>query len=62
MQLSLSADETRELRDLLAAALSDLRSEIHHTDAPEFRAGLLDRQRLLQRLHERLGAAEAAQT
>ena len=58
MQLTLSADEAGELRDLLAVALSDLRSEIHHTDSPEFRERLQTRERLLLRLQEQLGAAE----
>ena len=59
MQLTLSAEEAGELRDVLAAALSDLRSEIHHTDASDYRESLLSRQRLLQRLLEQLGAGEA---
>lgn len=59
MQLTLTPEEARELRDLLAAALSDLRSEIHRTDSPEFRDRLLSRQRLLLRLQEQLGAVEA---
>jgi len=59
MQLTLTPEEARELRDLLAAALSDLRSEIHRTDSPEFRDRLLSRQRLLLRLQEQLGAGEA---
>lgn len=59
MQIDLSAEEARELRELLAIAVSDLRSEIHHTDSPEFRERLLGRQRVLARLQERLGADEA---
>jgi len=57
MQLTLSSDEASELRDLLAVALSDLRSEIHHTDSPEFRERLQTRERLLLRLQEQLDAA-----
>jgi hypothetical protein len=59
MELTLSAEEAQELRALVASALSELRSEIHHTDTPDFRERLLDRQRVLQRLHERLGADDA---
>jgi len=59
MQLTLTPEEARELRDLLAAALSDLRSEIHRTDSLEFRDRLVSRQRLLLRLQEQLGAGEA---
>ena len=58
MQLTLSSEEARELRDLLDAALSDLRSEIHHTDTSDFREELRNRERLLQRLREQLGARE----
>lgn len=61
MHLTLSAEEAQELRELLATALSDLRSEIHHTDSLEFRERLLSRQRLLLRLREQLGA-EVAQS
>ena len=57
MQLTLSADEASELRELLAVALSELRSEIHHTDSPEYRERLQQRERLLQRLHEQLDTA-----
>ena len=58
MQLTLSAEEARELRELLTAVLSDLRSEIHHTDTMEFREQLQERERLLQGLRGRLGADE----
>jgi hypothetical protein len=58
MQLTLSADEVRELRDLLDVTLADLRSEIHHTDTPEFRERLQLREQLLQRLREQLGAVD----
>jgi len=58
MQLTLSPEEARELRELLATALSDLRSEIHHTDSPEFRDRLQSRQRLLLRLQEQLGGGQ----
>jgi hypothetical protein len=56
MQITLSPDEARELRGLLSAALADLRSEIHHTDSAEFRGRLQERERLLMRLRDQLGA------
>ena len=59
MQLTLSPDEARDLREVLAAVLSDLRSEIHHTDSPEFKERLMSRERLLRRLSEQLNTVEA---
>jgi hypothetical protein len=59
MQLTLSPDEARELRDILTGVLSDLRSEIHHTDSPDFKERLMSRERLLRRLSEQLDTVEA---
>jgi hypothetical protein len=59
MHLTLSPDEATELRELLDAALADLRSEIHHTDTPDFRERLHQRERHLQRLRARLDADDA---
>ena len=59
MQLTLTPEEARELRQLLDDAIAELRSEIRHTDAPEFRQRLHARERLLHRLTERLGADAA---
>jgi hypothetical protein len=58
MQLTLSPEEERELRELLAFALSDLRSEIHRTDSPEFRDRLVSRRRVLLRVRDQLSAGE----
>ena len=60
MRLTLSPEEARELHDVLTSALSEIRSEIHHTDAPEFRERLQDRERILRRIWEQLGPAEAS--
>lgn len=60
MQLTLSPDEATELRQLLDAALVDLRSEIHHTDTHDFRQALQRREQRLQQLRQRLGASETA--
>ena len=59
MQLTLSPDEARELKRLLSTALSDLKSEIRHTDSPEFRGRLHERERMLQGLRDQLGPDEA---
>ena len=60
MQMTLSREEARELRALLTSALTELRSEIHHTDTPEFRERLHARQRVLTRLHDQLASVDAA--
>ena len=44
MELRLSAEQAVELRALVSAALTELRSEIHHTDRAEFRERLKDRE------------------
>lgn len=58
MQLNLTPGETEELRRLITVALADLRSEIHHTDTPEYRERLRERERLLSGLEGRLGGAD----
>lgn len=60
MQLTLTNEDARELRDLLEAALADLRSEIHHTDSSDYRRGLQERDRILRGLWQQLGAGEPA--
>ncbi len=44
MELRLSTEQAAELRALVSAALTELRSEIHHTDSAEFRERLKDRE------------------
>jgi ElaB/YqjD/DUF883 family membrane-anchored ribosome-binding protein len=58
MQLTLSPDEAHELREMLASALSELRSEIHHTDSSAYRQALHARERTLRTLFERIGTPE----
>lgn len=58
MQLNLTPGEADELRRLIAVALTDLRSEIHHTDTPAYRERLHERERLLADLEVRLGGPE----
>lgn len=59
MELDLSNEQAVELRDLLAGALADLHSEVHHTDSVEYRARLQRREGLLRALHEQLERATA---
>jgi hypothetical protein len=58
MQLTLSSEEADALRELLTTSLAELRSEIHHTDASDFRERLKHRERLLLRVHGQLGPQE----
>lgn len=55
MELRLSSEQAGELRDLVAVALTELRSEIFHTDTVEFREKLRERERLLLGVQEQLG-------
>ena len=57
--LSITPEEATILRELLQVALLDLRREIWHTDTREFRLGLLERQRTVERLIEELRQHEA---
>jgi hypothetical protein len=50
MELILTDDETRTLRDLLSDYLRELRREVARTDAKDFRHGLVIRQELIERL------------
>jgi hypothetical protein len=56
--LSITPDEAAILRELLQVALLELRHEIWHTDAREFRQGLLDRQHTIEHLLDRIGEHE----
>lgn len=60
MELRLSQQQADELRELLGSALSDLRSEIHHTDDAGFRERLHERERLLMGVQAELGEHAAA--
>lgn len=54
MELRLSAEQAVELRALVSAALTELHSEIHHTDSVEFRGQLQDRERRLMEVQAEL--------
>jgi hypothetical protein len=51
--LTFDEQERSELLQLVEAALSDLRVEIHRTHTPDYRAQLLQREELLKRLIEK---------
>lgn len=55
MELRLSSEQAVELRALVSAALTELRSEIHHTDTAEFRERLHERERRLLAVQDQLG-------
>ena len=50
MELILSDDDARTLRDLLSDHLRELRREVARTEAKDFRHALLLRQELVERL------------
>ncbi len=60
MELRLTADQADELRALLSATLTELRSEIHHTDNAEFRGRLQERERRLAEVQTALGKEQAS--
>ena len=50
MQLALTDDEARTLRDFLRDHFHDLQFEVARTDVRDFRRNLLARQELIERL------------
>jgi uncharacterized UPF0160 family protein len=54
--IELTESEMSTLRDVIQNYLSELHSEISHTDDRDFRAALRKRQELLQGIIERLAA------
>ena len=58
MMLELNEDQTRALAEALDSYLSDLSSEIHHTDSAAFRDGLKRRRELLAGILEALRSTE----
>ena len=55
--IDLTESETSTLRDAVQSYLTDLHTEISHTDDREFKAALRRRQQLLQSVLEKLPAA-----
>lgn len=50
LQISLDQEELVTLRDLLQCCLSELRSEIHHTDDMDFKDMLKNRKMVLEKI------------
>ncbi len=61
MQLELNDDEALALHEVLTTFLSNLPSEIRHTDNPAFRMGLRERRDELARIRGRLSTAMATE-
>jgi len=55
--IDLTESETSTLRDVIQNYLTELHSEISHTDDRDFKAALRRRHELLQSILEKLGAA-----
>ena len=55
--IDLTEPETAALRDVVRNYLSELHSEISHTDDRDFKAALRKRQELLQSVLDKLGLA-----
>ena len=53
-QLDLTPREVDVLRKVLEGYLSELRTEIAHTDSMTYREGLIERQEVLKRVTEQL--------
>jgi hypothetical protein len=54
LHLSISFEDAAILREVLQAALVDLRHELWHTDSREFRDSLRDRVQTLERMLDEL--------
>ena len=56
LHIDLADAEAQMLRGLIETSLSDLRTEIHHTDTRSYREMLKAQEALLKKLLQRLGA------
>jgi hypothetical protein len=59
MTLELNADERTFLLEILRNEFGQLRSEIYHTDAADFKAGLKEREAQLEAIIHRLESTAA---
>jgi hypothetical protein len=59
LQVELSYDDARLLREVLEASLVELRREISHTDSREFKLTLLERRTALERLLQKVTREQA---
>jgi len=60
--IGLTEPETTALRDVVQSYLSELHTEISHTDDRDFKTALRARQELLQTVLEKLGAPAESST
>ncbi len=61
VQITLTDEEAKTLREALEIYLSDLRMEIADTDAMEFREWLKQQETFIKKLLQQLGGGEAAE-
>jgi hypothetical protein len=54
LQIQLSTEEARLLREILESYLGDLREEVHHTDSFEYREALKHEEATLKKLLQQL--------
>jgi hypothetical protein len=54
LDLDLTVAERAVLRTMLESEIAELREEIAHTDSLEFRDGLKERRRVLQKVYDAL--------
>ena len=59
LQLDLTAKEAAILADTLQAALTELHTEIAHTDSHDYKEQLKERQQVLERTQEALARLHA---
>ena len=57
MKIELNDNECRALREVLESYLSELTSEIAHTDVRDFRENLKDKRTLIEAIASRLQSA-----
>jgi hypothetical protein len=60
VQIEISDDEARVLRDVLTTWLGEVSTEIRHTDSPAVRRGLRERRDCVRRVRDELGEEESA--
>jgi hypothetical protein len=59
VRIELSAQEAKELSDILENELSDLRMEIVDTESQQFRDGLKKRKELLSKVIDQIAASKS---
>ena len=56
MRLELTEFQAAELAELLESTIGSMAAEIHHTDSPDYRAGLRQRRESLRQVLSQLNA------